>query len=410
MKNVNLYNNKLKRVFKIQNEFESDDISLLYENGENKFIKVSILISKVKVIFKYFKQIFQFFGKKYVKIYCEKKVKMKNLLFLIHSILNYNYGDCNVNIKFYIYDKFFVRFSNKEKILYFCSKQNINKNLSIFMSSYLQKFSRQEDLNNLFYNTMNFLLAKNNICKNLKLPTFLITYDNNLFDNFQNILIDFLSLICDKLESLTFDFMYHHYGFCDDLISNGSVKFPTFIAIKLIDCICELIKITKKQFLILNINLLEIDECFIIEEILETIHQIIKQDFVSQRIIINFKVLEKFKHTDDFNLYGHSNFINKTMCKLHDFSNIYTLFFIFHKNYKNIYHKKVIKLMISKFLVINKFYEYDRTNSYYSQGQTNSKYNIENINQIPSHIKKMLKFSESNEENKLILLSNNYSL
>ncbi len=152
---------------------------------------------------------------------------------------------------------------------------------------------------------------------------------------------------------------------------------------------------------------MKIDECFPLHYLFTYLSSNLPI-FNHEKFLINLKTLSfinhpQFEYYDDLNInsinaVGKSIFINKYFCKLEDYNNIYSFLYMVKKKYK-ILSKKIILLLISKFLINYNFYEFDKIPQYGSE----SLYNL------PKWARKIFKLNENLEEVKLLLLSKNYN-
>ncbi len=309
----------------------------------------------------------------------------------------------NNNIKLTIH---FYEHSNKyiiNQCSYLYTKDYlISQQLCLYFSDYIHTSLGE------FENFVNKLKKKISY-KSLRLPEIKINEFN--LDNFHKSL-DQISEQLKYIETLTFSFVYNLHARSNCSLKSNTTQIMQYI----IDLIYLLFIKFDGNTLIINITLINIDECFPICNILE----IIMEKLSVQRkykFIINLRIFCKFNHPriDDetgivnYDQIGKTVFINKFITLIEDYKMVYTFFIIIKRKLKLI-NKNPIKLQISKFLINFRTIQLDKFPDTKNIKNENSFTPIVNIAQLENRqIQRIFENCETLDETKLILFCNNYN-
>jgi hypothetical protein len=399
---INKINEKAKKYEKIF------DFNLDYININKKIrIEYKIKFSKILVVYKplikmlkMFKNIFEKAKIKTIFIF-PKKLKEKNLLMLLYSLTN-NIKKEFLSQKENFYFKIILSFYNLKiklsKNLYYLTENNqciwnqINYNtLPFFLSDYLTYKLEEEDnsSNTSVDKFVNKFTDKINKSRNTNIFRFpAINIKENDFNTLYDFLNNKLFQIKKNFLCLTFDFFLKgHESNCFVRIQNYSE-----LENRMIQLITTILKYA--QFPIINFKILNVDECFGIDKIVEVINQL----RINKIYFINFKVITTCNHNMiDLEENGTSFLVNKTLCNLSCIKNVLAFFFVINNKFPSL-KKNYIKYNLYKYMVDYKFHDIDRCS-------TQLKNNIINI---PKNISKIFKHIENTEEVRNMLILKNY--
>jgi hypothetical protein len=286
-----------------------------------------------------------------------------------------------------------IRLYKSAEVEYLQIKNNLAKNIDYFISDY--SLLNKKQAIEKFTNCIEFLAANKNkqINKQLKLKLPCLDIATALNDAEFNLANTISKLKILDIECICFNFIYKHASFD---FNTHEQEYPVYenLITEFINAIFQGSK--RQSFIIISFIISNIDECFDLDKIMSHIGN--NYSSLRRRYIINFKIAISYKHSDNIMLLGRNIFVNRTFCNVYAYSKVFTLFRIIKLKFIKL-NKNYIKMLLAKYLVGFKYFDFDRLND----NGTNRSEGL----QFPSELD-AFNSVENNEVSKLLLLSNTY--